>query len=178
MLQKQMSSSHSKSPAPIPRTPENELFREKTRAPLRVPVRLQFDSFGSMREGFTANVSRSGMFVSCSDTKPVGTMLRFELELYTDKPPVTGLAEVVWLRLKQKDPDRPPGMGIQFRFLDFESQARVDRAVHQAIIEHDVLREPEASKNAMAQRAQRLRHEIENAYGRGIDVGSTPDKKS
>lgn len=113
--------------------PGNEkLFRESTRVPLEAPVKLQFDAFGQPQSGFTANISVGGMFVQSCSPRPVGTRLRFELELEAGTEPISGLAEVVWIRVKQHCLEQPAGMGIQFRYLDADSRRRLDAAVADA----------------------------------------------
>ncbi len=115
-------------PSPVPTAPERP-FREHTRAPLEAAVTLQFEAFAEPEAGFTANVSTGGMFVPSAKPPPVGTRLRFEVELEHGAPPVRGLGEVVWIRLQSKGPDQPRGMGIQFRYLDPESGRRLRAAV-------------------------------------------------
>lgn len=110
----------------------DRLFRENTRVPLEAPVSLQFDAFGQPQSGFTANISVGGMFVQSCSPRPVGTRLRFELELEAGTEPISGLAEVVWIRVKQHCLEQPAGMGIQFRYLDADSRRRLDAAVADA----------------------------------------------
>ena len=125
--------------APMP-TESSEPFREETRVPLVAPVRIKFDGFGEMQAGFTANVSRGGMFVRGTEHHPVGTLLEFELD--RSSTAVVGLGEVVWIRLKQRDQQQPPGMGIQFRYLDVESLSLLDAAVQKAVVDLSVPEEP------------------------------------
>lgn len=98
-------------------------FREYTRAPCEAPVRLQFNSFEDYEEARLANISLGGMFVAYRDPKPVGCLLRFELHLDEAAAPILGLGEVVWIRVRGQGPNRPAGMGIEFRAVkdeDFE----------------------------------------------------------
>lgn len=154
-----------------------EPFRERTRAPLRVPVRLKFDSFGEMQNGYTANVSRGGMFISASETRPVGTLLKFELLLSATSRPVMGLGEVVWIRLKQRDLTQPPGMGVQFRYLDVDSLAQLDVAVRRAIVELSVPEEPVEPSAGVTRRSNRLLQELEEALARCEDRGPALARK-
>lgn len=108
---------------------DDRLFRENTRVSLVAPVSLQFDAFGQPQSGFTANISVGGMFVQSRSPQAVGTRLRFELELEAGAEPISGLAEVVWIRVKQHRLRQPAGMGIQFRYLDADSRRRLDAAV-------------------------------------------------
>lgn len=149
-----------------------EPFRELTRAPLQLPVKLKFDSFGQMLTGFTANVSRGGMFVGGAEARPVGTLIKFELNLAPSLPPIVGLGEVVWIRLKQRELGLPPGMGVQFRYLDAENQSRLDAALQAAALNSSRLEErapseprtPEAT--ATPTRTSRMLSELEEALAR------------
>jgi len=158
--------------APVPPPEGREPFREATRVPLEVSVKVKFDSFGEMQAGFTANVSRGGMFVRGAELHPVGTLLKFELELSRSSTAVVGLGEVVWIRLKQRDQKRPPGMGIQFRYLDVESLSRLDAAVRQAVVDLSVSEGPVGPSPDVSERSKRLLRELEEALARREDLGS------
>jgi uncharacterized protein (TIGR02266 family) len=108
-------------------------FREHSRAPLKAPVKLQFESWSEPLEGFTGNISVGGMFVETTEPKPVGTYLRFEIRLPGEGNPVRGLGEVVWLRSRSEGPDRPKGMGLQFRHFNDEEYQRLERIVEALI---------------------------------------------
>jgi uncharacterized protein (TIGR02266 family) len=128
--------------------PDELRFRDKTRAPLEVPVRLQLDSFAEPENGFTANVSPGGMFVAQADPKPVGTRVRFWLELPGETEPVPGFGEVVWLRPVQTSAERPPGMGIEFRYLDDKDQDRIRAEVLRIAKDLALPEEPSLSEEA------------------------------
>jgi uncharacterized protein (TIGR02266 family) len=108
-------------------------FREHSRAPLKAPVKLQFESWSEPLEGFTGNISVGGMFVETTDPKAVGTYLRFEIRLPGEGDPVRGLGEVVWLRSRSEGPDLPKGMGIQFRHFQDQEYQRLERIVEALI---------------------------------------------
>jgi uncharacterized protein (TIGR02266 family) len=157
------------STTPIP-DGRSEPFREHTRAPLEAPVRLKFDTLDQMQTGYTANVSRGGMFVHVADARPVGTLLKFELDLNSSRPPISGFGEIVWIRLKQRELQHPPGMGIQFRHLDVESLAALEKAIGKALAEaghtHGSVEAP-----GDTDRNSRLLREIEEALARCEDLG-------
>ncbi len=117
-------------------------FREHTRAPLVTQVRLQFDSFDQPEEGFTADVSVGGMFVTMVKPKPVGTRLRFWLTLPDGGEPVAGYAEVVWMRVSSQGAGRPRGMGIEFRYLENADRERIRAVVERIVEEQDLPVEP------------------------------------
>jgi uncharacterized protein (TIGR02266 family) len=92
-------------------------FRTHTRAPLAARVTLRFDDHPELVYAHTANVSEGGMFVAMTNPRPVGTLVRFELHLSAVEA-ATGLAEVVWIRVRGGEPAWPVGMGMQYRQLD------------------------------------------------------------
>ncbi len=63
----------------------------------------------------TGDISMGGIFVALPKPLPVGTMVKFVLDL--DGKVVRGFGEVVWIRLTRKSLERPVGMGLQFRHL-------------------------------------------------------------
>lgn len=99
-------------------------FREHSRAPVRAKVEVRFDERPEKTVGFAANISEGGLFVETPETRPVGTLLRFSLEL-TGSETVTGFAEVVWIRVRPEGPKKPAGCGIQFRFLEADGRERL-----------------------------------------------------
>ena len=117
-------------------------------------VKLQFDTFSKPERGFTANVSAGGMFVRSREPRPVGTRLRFELRLKGFKKPAVGFAEVVWIRLKSNQMADFTGMGLEFRYVDPQSQFRIEAAVCAAIENLRLEEEPEASLTGVGLRTQ------------------------
>ena len=96
------------------------------------PVRLQFDALKDVQECHTANLSTGGMFVAAKSPRPVGTLLRFELDVGTGEP-IKGLGEVVWMRPHSLGPEAPSGFGVQFGHLDEPDRERLQAAVHAAL---------------------------------------------
>ena len=115
-----------------PTGPSEHQFRENSRAPLAAPVRLQFDTLEEPQDGFTANLSIGGMFVQGRNPRPVGTLLRFELQLGEGEP-IRGVGEVVWIRAHSLGPEVPSGMGVQFGHLDETNRDRLRAAVFEAL---------------------------------------------
>lgn len=111
-----------------------EEFRESTRAPLETPVILQIDAFSEPQSGYTGNVSVGGMFVRVHDPQPVGTLVRFEVELGGTDSTIRGVAEVAWIRTHAQGPERPAGMGLQFRLIEGDGKERL-RAVVMKILD-------------------------------------------
>ena len=116
-------------------------FRESTRAPLQVPATLQLDAFSDPLSGFTANVSQGGMFVQMDDLPPVGSIVKFHLDMTSPLQAIRGTAEVVWMRTESKGPESPAGVGLQFRFIEDEATAVLTAAVRKVLA--DLGPEPE-----------------------------------
>ena len=72
------------------------------------------------------------MFVRTKNPRPVGTLLRFELDLGEGEP-IRGVGEIVWMRAHSLGPDAPSGFGIQFGHLDEASRGRLKVAVLEAL---------------------------------------------
>lgn len=106
-------------------------FRDNTRAPFEIAVRLRFDRFGGTVDAFSADVSLEGMFVRTDDPKAVGTLVQFEFGLGEgeERDVVQGLGDVVWLRSAESVSGKAKGMGIQFRYIDPHSRDLIHRIV-------------------------------------------------
>ncbi len=107
-------------------------FREHTRAPIHARVEIRFDERPDTVLAFAANVSEGGMFVEIADPRPVGTLLQFRLELSAEEQ-ITGFGEVAWIRVRAEGPRKPPGCGIQFRFLDPGGRERLQVFIKKTI---------------------------------------------
>ena len=95
-------------------------FKERRldeRASMALSVTIQVDAFEEPRSGITADVSESGMFVETFRPEPIGSLIKFELQLSEAGAVVRGVGEVVWIRLRDQGPRSPAGMGIRFGHL-------------------------------------------------------------
>ncbi len=106
--------------------------RSATRAPVGKPIKLQFDDSMDVVEGLCENVSIGGMFIQVGNTRPQGSLVRFELQL-DDSTAVRGLGEVVWMRAKSAGAGRSAGIGIKFRFLEQRDRQLIFKLVSQHI---------------------------------------------
>ncbi len=107
--------------------PKGFRFRESTRAPHQTQVRVRFERDGQPAVGATANLSMEGMFIQSDEPKPVGTLIQFEFEI--EDQTVQGLGDVVWIRTRALGSDKPPGMGLQFRYIDPQSRDLIFKVV-------------------------------------------------
>lgn len=108
-------------------------FRENTRAPLHAPTTLQIDAFSEPLTGYTGDISLGGMFVKMRNPPPVGTLLRFAIELEKPAGVAKGTAEVAWMRARDVAPNQPAGIGVQFRFVEEDGADLLRRAIEKAL---------------------------------------------
>ncbi|WP_326491748.1 TIGR02266 family protein [Myxococcus stipitatus] len=88
-------------------------------------MKLKHESVGSFAEEFATNLSPGGMFIRSRTPQPVGTPVKFEVQIAGGVRVLRGTAEVRWVR-DVGDPSGPPGMGLQFQELDAASRSLVD----------------------------------------------------
>nr|WP_324289997.1 TIGR02266 family protein [Pyxidicoccus sp. MSG2] len=88
-------------------------------------MKLKHETVGSFAEEFATNLSPGGMFVRSRTPQPVGTPVKFEVQIAGGVRVLRGAAVVRWVR-EVGDPAGPPGMGLQFEELDTASRALVD----------------------------------------------------
>jgi uncharacterized protein (TIGR02266 family) len=110
-------------------TPEGGSQRGDTQArdprvAVSVPVRVRYESILDFHGTQSVNISRSGMFLSCADPRPVGTIVDFELALADGLSLLRGKGEVVRVTSAPI-----VGMGVRFRELDGEARRFLDRIV-------------------------------------------------
>ncbi|WP_224244643.1 TIGR02266 family protein [Hyalangium gracile] len=89
-------------------------------------VKLKHSDVGSFAEEFATNLSPGGMFIRSRTPQPVGTLVKFEVQIAGGVRVLRGTAVVRWVRAAN-DPEGPPGMGLQFQELDPVTQALIDR---------------------------------------------------
>ncbi len=122
--------------------------RSATRAPVGRPIKLQFDDSMDLIEGLCRNISIGGMFISFDDSRPAGSLVRFELEL-EDESAIRGLGEVVWMKAKNEFGGPESGFGLKFRFLEQRDRQLIFKLVSQHIKERLSKREPEAGEGGV-----------------------------
>ena len=88
-------------------------------------VKLKHSDVGSFIEEFATNLSPGGMFIRSRQPQPVGTPVKFEVQIAGGVRVLRGAAVVRWIR-HPEDPAGPPGMGVQFTDVDGASQALID----------------------------------------------------
>jgi uncharacterized protein (TIGR02266 family) len=105
--------------------------RGNQRVDVTLKVQLQYPDRDTFVERFSINVSRTGLFIRARDPAPVGSRVRFEYRLKDDSRIFRGTGVVRWARgaAEAKEPDSPPGMGIEFVDLDPPSEDLVSHIV-------------------------------------------------
>ncbi len=89
-------------------------------------VKLKHQNVATFEEEFATNLSEGGMFIRSRQPQPVGTHLKFEVQLAGGQRVMRGTAVVKWVR-QPGDPAGGSGMGVQFELLDDATRQLVDR---------------------------------------------------
>ncbi len=101
-----------------------DMQAREPRISVSAPVKIRYESILDFHEMQSVNISRSGMFLSCSDPRPVGTIIDFELGLADGLSLLKGKGEVVRVASAPL-----AGMGVRFRELDQEARRFLERIV-------------------------------------------------
>ena len=128
-----------RTPPPPPEfepSPITQSFKvgEERRAHVRVPVELRvavrFDTITDALKSHTVDISHSGMFISTTAPRAVGTRVRIQMTVAGTTVDLTG---VVVRRVSAAEAvDGPPGMGVNFEGLGPDAQVLVDQIVAQS----------------------------------------------
>jgi len=89
-------------------------------------VQLKHSDVGTFAEEYAVNLSPGGMFIRSRQPQPIGTRLRFEVQIAGGIRVMHGTAVVRWIRLSN-DPAGAPGMGVQFLDLDDSTRLLVEK---------------------------------------------------
>jgi uncharacterized protein (TIGR02266 family) len=107
--------------------------RKDKRAPVSLKVRFKSATVDEFIEQYAHDISRGGVFIKSKQPMPVGTLLKFEVQLKDESPLIHGVGRVVWKREAGAGAtdEAPAGMGIKFIRMDPECRTVVDRIVNQ-----------------------------------------------
>ncbi|MBM4778127.1 MAG: TIGR02266 family protein [Archangiaceae bacterium] len=100
--------------------------RSNARKAVGLLVKLSYTGVDEFAQRYATNLSDGGMFIRSRDPKPVGTELKFRVEIANGQRVMQGSAIVRWVR-GADDPAGAPGMGVQFVALDESSKVLVER---------------------------------------------------
>ena len=94
--------------------------RRYPRAPLNLLVQYRFDSMEAFLSEVASDISVGGMFIRTEEPREEGALVYLQFWLADGTKLIEGLGRVVRVN-RPGDPDRTPGMGIEFVNLDEES---------------------------------------------------------
>ncbi len=116
-------------------------FRESRRVLREAGVRLAVSGEDGEVSATTRDIATGGMFVSTPEPMPVGTSVRFVLQLGSEDEPaeVEGEATVVWVRPEAGGADQPAGMGMQFSRVEPPGEERLALLFSEEQTEGDVI---------------------------------------
>lgn len=79
--------------------------------------------------GLVPDMSEGGVFVATHRDLPVGTIVRVEVSLPSEKEPVVAEGEVDWTRAYNDGSEVPPGVGVRFVQLTDDARAKILRFI-------------------------------------------------
>lgn len=155
----------------LPPQPDSTPQRSATRAPIEVDVRVQFDDSLEVYVGRCYNISIGGLFLEIDQTRPHGSLVRFEVGL--PEGSVRGLAEVVWSQATI--PGRAGGLGLKFRFLEQRDRQLIFKLVSQHIKERLAQRPPLADEPPPSPNTPLARQRRASLLGEGLPSIPSPN---
>jgi uncharacterized protein (TIGR02266 family) len=109
--------------------------RDSRRVPIEARVQFTFDRFAGFLSEYSSNISPGGMFIKTLTPLALGQILDFEFDLGDGFELIKGRGEVVWTRIQDEGPLRPPGMGLRFQELSEGSRDLIYRMVDQHVLQ-------------------------------------------
>ncbi|HET9451244.1 MAG TPA: TIGR02266 family protein, partial [Aggregicoccus sp.] len=134
--------------------------RKNDRKAVGLLVQLKHPDVGTFAQEFAVNLSPGGMFIRSRQPQPVGTPVRFEVQIAGGVRVMRGQAVVRWTR-PVGDLAGAPGMGVEFTEVDAPTRTLIDR----------MLAQREQEPEPMHPEAAALEAELKARYGA---PGSTP----
>lgn len=98
--------------------------RRYVRTPLSLLVQYRFNTFDDFLAEYSKDISPGGMFIRTNEPREEGSMIYLQFSLKDGSKLIEGLGRVVRVN-RPDDPDRTPGMGIEFVNFDEESMALI-----------------------------------------------------
>lgn len=106
--------------------------RQAPRAPIELKV--EYKRLNSFFADYTRNLSKGGTFIATSKPLPVGTEFLFRLIVPKLQEPLEIRGEVAWVvTAEEATPNRPAGMGIQFRYQNETERNTVQKVIEQLV---------------------------------------------
>ena len=116
--------------------PEVENQHSDKRASVRVPLALKvnFESYGEIRECLMTNMSLGGVFIATTSPLPIGTPLLVRLQIDESGEHLELNGEVATLDVSADLSREQRGMGIRFVNLSEEQRKQVSELYEQAMM--------------------------------------------
>jgi type IV pilus assembly protein PilZ len=115
-------------PEPSPSQRARDLAEEKRKADrAAITLKVDYKRLNTFFADYTKNISKGGTFIRTSKPLAVGTEFLFVLSLPTLNEQVQLTGEVKWVVTEEEaQGEKPPGMGIKFKFDTDADRAKVD----------------------------------------------------
>jgi type IV pilus assembly protein PilZ len=95
-----------------------------------ITLKVDYKRLNTFFADYTKNISKGGTFIRTAKPLAVGTEFLFVLSLPTLNEQVQLTGEVKWIVTEgESSADKPPGMGIKFKFETDADRAKVDQFV-------------------------------------------------
>jgi type IV pilus assembly protein PilZ len=115
-------------------SPSDSDRRRELRAPIELKV--EYKRLNTFFADYTKNISRGGTFIGTQKPLPIGTEFVFALGIPQLKEPLRLRGKVMWTTsLEEASPANPPGMGIEFQYVDETERREKEGAVEKLLIE-------------------------------------------
>ncbi|MCX7943493.1 MAG: TIGR02266 family protein [Deltaproteobacteria bacterium] len=125
------------------KTPSTTTNRRRyPRVPLSLLVQYKFNSLEEFISEYALNISLGGMFIKTTEPREKGILIYFQFTLADGSKLIEGLGRVVWVnKVDVNNPDKVPGMGIEFINMDEESMQLIEEIVNNNLKKGNVLPE-------------------------------------
>jgi type IV pilus assembly protein PilZ len=101
-----------------------------------ITLRVDYKRMNTFFADYAKNISKGGTFIRTNKPLDVGTEFVFVLSIPEQSEQLQLRGEVMWtVDEAQANEERPPGMGIRFRFGDGEERKRLESFVEKLMAE-------------------------------------------
>jgi type IV pilus assembly protein PilZ len=112
----------------VPSSEQDSDRRRHPRAGLQLLIQYRFDTFEAFLAEYSVDISVGGMFIKTDKPREEGSFIYLQFALKDGSRLIEGLGKVVRVN-PPGDPNRPPGMGIEFVNFDPDSMALIEEIV-------------------------------------------------
>jgi type IV pilus assembly protein PilZ len=101
-----------------------------------ITLRVDYKRMNTFFADYAKNISKGGTFIRTNKPLDVGTEFVFVLSIPEQSEQLQLRGEVMWtVDERRATSERPPGMGIRFRFADDEERKRLESFVEELMSE-------------------------------------------